>query len=903
MEYYKGTIDDIISFYNTNKDKGLSNDEASKRLAKYGLNKLQKVNKRNVLFIFFDQLKNVLAIMLLSASVFALYLGEFRDAIILTLIVLVNAMIGVYQEYKAEKIIESLENLVVEKTKVLRDGKIIEINSENLVVGDIVYLEEGDGVPADIRLIYSDNLATNDSSLTGESIPKDKFFNILINKDVSITQRINCVFMGMIVVRGSAYGVVFATGMNTEIGKIAKNTQLIDTSESPLQIVINNMAKVLTKIALVIAFFMFLIKYLFDESLKESLIFAIGVAAAMVPEGLPAQISTALFLGINRLASKNAIIKKMLAIETLGCTTVIASDKTGTITKNEMTISHCYFDGKHFIISGSGYAPVGDVYDLHGVKYNKDNMPDSLKIFFLDGYLASTGKVCPPDKEHKTWYSIGDPTESSFATLILKLGFDINDIDNNYPIQKIFHFDSHRKRMSIVRKHKGKQIVFVKGSIESILQISNFIIENDEIRKISDEDKKRIFNIANTYASKAFRVICMAYKDLDLNTDSFTIDDVESNLIFSGFVAMMDPPHDEVKKAINDAIEAHIKVVMITGDNLLTAKAIAENIGMIRYNVFDTCIIDASTLNNFTDSQLADKMNAQSIIFSRVSPDDKMRIVNILKSKGEIVAVTGDGVNDALSLKSAHIGISMGLKGSTVAKESSDMILLDDNFSTIVVAIKEGRTIYKNLEKTILSSITSNFGELFCVLIGFIGVFFGLPMSIQAVQILAIDLCAEMLPLAFLTFDPPPNNIMKEKPRDKNKKIITYKVLFNLMFFGFIMGLVGFLSFLIVWNMTHNLAQAQTVAYLGIVFSQFVNILSRRTEKSIFTKYIWSNKNLIISFVLSIIFVLCIVYVPIINIYLHTAPLNLTQWLIPLFGALIFLLIWELKKFFNFNYI
>ena len=672
--------------------------------------------------MFLEQFKNMLVILLIVAAALSFFLNAHRDATILMLVVFFNAIIGFYQDWKSENILASLKDLIIERCFVFRNGKKIEVPSDELVVGDVVSLSEGDGVPADIRLIDSTGFSTNDFILTGESQPREKSHATVIEKEVGISEQENCVFMGTTVAKGEATGVVVATGMNTELGRIATHSETIDASITPLQRELNIVAQKITYITLVLGVFLMVVRLFFGDALNEALIFTIGVAAAaMVPEGLPAQISVSLALGVSRLAKEKAIVKKLSAVEALGAATVIASDKTGTITKNEMTITHCYLNGENYTITGTGYEPKGEILDIDGNVLNKHNLQD-LKVFFLNGYLSSTGKINPPDSYHQTWYPIGDPTECAFSTLILKAGYDLEEIALDYKRLQLFPFDSFRKRVSIVREHKGKHISFIKGSIESILDVSTALITNGKEKKLTESGKKHFLEIAKIHAAEAKRVIAIAYKDMP-QKNNYTLEDAETNIVFAGFVTMIDPPHEQVAEAIATAFEAGMRVIMITGDNEITAKAIANQIGMFNPNTTLPQVINDQTLKNMGDEDIKQELGARTLIFSRVSPDEKLKIISLLKERGDVVAVTGDGVNDTLSLKKADIGIAMGLKGSKVAQEAASMVLLNDDFSTIVVAIKEGRTIYNNLKKNVLANLIGNMAELTVILLGFVGAF------------------------------------------------------------------------------------------------------------------------------------------------------------------------------------
>ena len=898
MEFYEQPIDAVIKLFNSNAEHGLDENAIQSARQKFGDNVLKPTNSRGFFKILLGQFTSPLVIILIVASLVSYYLGQPRDGSILLVIVILNALIGFYQEWKSENILASLKKLVVNKCTVIRNGKTIEILAEDLVPGDIVKLYEGNGVPADIRLIHSNGFSANEFILTGESLPSDKDHLFVAGKTLQLAEIKNCIYMGTTVARGEATGIVYATGIHTEIGKISSSSQKIKSTDAPVQTEIADVAKKLTYATLIIGACLFGTRMLLNDSIAVAIVFAVSVAAAMVPEGLPAQISMALALAVGRLAKRKAIVKKIASAQTLGSATVIASDKTGTITKNEMTITGCYFNGKSFSVSGLGYEPNGSISGEQGEIFKKDSLGD-LKIFFLSGLLSSTGKISPPDKYHPSWHSIGDPTEASFATLAMKAGFTLEEIEKDYPPVKSFGFDSFRKRAAIIRTHQQKIISSVKGSIETILAVSTKIISDGKVNELTDTQKHQILSMAAAYSENALRVIAIAYKDLESKND-YTIEDAEQDLTFAGFVTMFDPPNEEVKAAIDSVFKAHIKVFMITGDNEVTAKAISKSIGLMNEGNEFPVVINGTALQAMSDEQMKTVFQNRAVIFSRVSPDDKFRIVDLLMKQGEIVAVTGDGVNDTLSLKRADIGIAMGKNGSKVAQEAANMILLDDNFSTIVVAVKEGRTIFRNLEKTIKTNLSSNIAELTCVLFGFAGAFFGIATPILAVQILLIDMVGEMFPLIMLTYDPPEKMIMEDPPRNPKDKILTKETMRGIIFNGTIMGLAAYGAFLVEYFHNHHLSnhyeKAITVTFISIIFSQYANLLSRRTFGPALGKYLFSNRNLLLAFLLSISCILLIVYVPALNLFFHTSPLMLIDWLLPVAAGAICLLIYEFRK-------
>lgn len=898
MQFYKEDIKSIEKELSSNIKDGLDERGIKQARLKYGSNVLKVTNTIGVFKIILRQFISPLVFILIVAAAVSYYLGQFRDGSILIAIVILNAFIGFYEEWKSENILASLKNLVVEKCNVIREGKTTEIPVIQLVVGDIVKLTEGDGIPADIRLIESNEFSGNEFILTGESLPSNKDASFSTDKNLPINEIKNCVFMGTTVARGDAIGIVYSTGMLTEIGKISTTSQKIKPANTPVQIEIADVAKKLTYTTLIIAVLLFASRLLLKDSIAVALVFSVSVAAAMVPEGLPAQISMALALAVGRLAKRKAIVKNIASAQTLGSATVIASDKTGTITKNEMTINSCYFDGKTFSVSGLGYEPVGEIKDEQS-KVLKKNTLDDLKIFFISGFLSSKGKASPPDRNHSSWYSIGDPTETSFSTLAMKAGFKLEELEKDYPILKAFPFDSFRKRATIIRKHNQKVISFVKGSIETVLEVSTRIIVDAKVSELTDAKKKELLAMAASFSEQALRVIAIAYNDLETKKD-YTIDDAEKDIIFAGFVTMLDPPHKEVKAAIESVFKAHIKVFIITGDNEVTAKTISKNVGLMNEGAEYPLVIKGVDLQKMTDKELKNVFQNRALIFSRVTPDDKFRIVDLLMKQGEVVAVTGDGVNDTLSLKRADIGIAMGEKDSKVAQEAAGMILLDDNFSTIVVAINEGRTIFRNLEKTIKTNLSSNVAELTCVIFGFVGIFMGIATPILAVQILLIDIVGEMIPLTMLTYDPPEKSSMENPPRSPKAKILTKQSMIGIAFSGIIMGLVAYSAYLFsIYIYPHgdnNYERAITVTFVSLIFGQYANLLSRRTYGNALGKYLFSNKKLLLAFAVSVFCIILIVYIPVLNLYFHTASLNALDWILAITVGSICLLIFEIKK-------
>lgn len=901
------------------REQGLTSAEAQKRLTIYGRNQLKKINAVPLWQKFLKQFVDPMIILMIVAGGLALMLGSIRDTIILYSIVLANAVIGLVQEYKAENIIQSLQSFLAPQAKVLRDGEEKEVDASSLVPGDIVHLEEGDAVPADIRLINMNNLASNDFALTGESNPKTKFIHEL-SEQVPLGKQDNQAYLGTTIARGNAVGVVYATGMNTEIGKIARFTQSVETNVTPLEKEISSIAVRLTILAIVLAIVIVLINFLQSNPLKASLLAGLGIAAALVPQGLPAQLSVILSLGAGRLAQKKAIVKQLYSVETLGSTTIICSDKTGTITTNEMTVQHIWYQGKIYDISGGGYEPKGEIN-------NRSVIPDEL---FLAGILASTGDVAAPDLKHQSWYAVGDPTEAALITLGAKAGFNSEKTRLDWHEVAQFPFDSVRKMMSSVRvgpansAWAGKQITFLKGSPVSVLQVC----------RLTDQERQDIQAASDSFAQQSLRVLAVACREKEVesgkwkverldqeeiqksevrmqNLGGMRIEEVERGMRFLGLVVMMDPPREGVRDAIIDAHQAHVRTFMITGDQAQTAQAIAHTIGLDAGHPLT--VIDGDTLKNYSDEQLSKALEAPAIVFARTSPEDKLRIVKLLRASGNVVAVTGDGVNDAPALKHADIGVAMGRIGTDVAKEAAEIVLTDDSYITLVSAIKEGRTIFANLRKTLFSTLSSNGGELVAVLVGSGIYLLGYPAPILAVQILLVDLVGEMVPLMALTFDPAPDDMMRSFPRRLSDHFLTIKNLLDIAYAALFMGGIAVLNF--IWFLekhgfqnTPNLwtednplyRRALTLTYVTIMMGQFANILSRRHESdSIWNRYFWSNPKLLLSIIFSLVMMCIVIYTPLIQTYVRTAGLTIEDWLTASLGAIVMIAAHEVRKYFR----
>lgn len=888
-------------------EKGLTTAEAAERLEQIGANTLEIHNTEPGIVTYLRQFKDLMIALLLASAALSAFLHDIRTAVALLAIVFFNTTIGYAQEHKAEKLIESLEKLIVTEARVLRGGKEIEIASAELVVGDVVRIEAGDNVPADLRILEEDELSTNDFALTGESNPTRKFKHAL-HSVVPLSARQNLVFMGTTVATGEAYGVVIATGMHTELGRIASLSQSTANLPSPLQKEMNNIATRVTQGTVLLSAILLPIAIQAGLGYKDALLFAIGIASSIIPQGLPAEINTALAQAASKLARARALVKKLSAVETLGATNVILTDKTGTLTKNEMTVTHLLIGRTEYATTGTGYAANGTVTEQGGKHLSGRKLLD-LHLFFQTGALASNATVNPPDNEHQSWHVIGDPTEGALITLARKAGLDPTQLNTQFPERKEYAFDSDRKRMSSVREIDGQQYLFVKGAPESVLEKSNELWDHGHVRRLTAKDHEYFSDYNEAHAAKAERNLAFAYRVLPKEFDAHKepLEIAEQKLTFLGIVSMVDPLRDEVPAAMVAARQAHMSVSIVTGDFATTARAVAVQ-AKLASKPEDLVVISGEELADLSDHDILHHIRRGGTIFSRVAPEDKLRVVELSERAGLVVAVTGDGINDAPALKRANIGVAMGLTGTDVAKQSADIVLLDDSFHTLVGAIKQGRTIFKNIQKGTLSAFTSNSAELVVNLVSLAAMTaFHIPLAISIMQILAIDLIAELFPIAALGQDKAEGDLMHEKPRKLNHHILNKQSIGDLIWVGLLIGGLAFLNYLLFYwrrglsaefielhSPIHN--QASSLTYLTIVLAQLANILQRRSEHGLFTRYQLHNRLLWAAYAFSLFCVLMIIYSPL-NTYFASGPLSFGDWLYAIAAMLIFVAIREFQRY------
>ncbi|MEG6569010.1 calcium-transporting P-type ATPase, PMR1-type [Thermoanaerobacterium thermosaccharolyticum] len=854
-------IDEVSSNLKTDVNNGLSTEEAKKRLEKYGPNNLSEKKKRTALSMLLDQFKDYMVIILIIASIVSLFLGEITDAVIILFIILLNAFLGMIQENNAEKSLESLKKLSAPVSRVLRDGKVIEIESQYLVPGDVVFLEAGNFVPADGRIIESANLKIDESALTGESIASEKIAGKLSDKNLNIGDRINMVYMGTIVTYGRGLFVVTETGMDTEMGKIAKMLDNEDKVRTPLQIKLEQLGKYLGTGALIICAIIFIIGVIEKRPVFDMFMTSVSLAVAAIPEGLPAIVTITLALGVQKMIKRNAIIRKLPAVETLGSANVICSDKTGTLTQNKMTVVKVYTDFKELDLN--------DQYD------NKADFLLECSTLCTDAFIDDKGK------------SFGDPTEVAIVSVFEKNLSKKSDLENKYPRVAEIPFDSDRKMMTTIHKaHDNNYKVITKGAFDNVIERCKYILKDGKIENLTDDDKSKIKLENEKLGNNALRVLAISYKNADNIPERLNSDDVEKDLIFIGLLGMIDPPREEVKDSVKICKMAGIKPVMITGDHKITAMAIAKELGIL--NEGDIAVTGRE-LEAMTDDELYKKVKDVSV-YARVSPEHKMRIVKAWQRNNAVVAMTGDGVNDAPALKQADIGAAMGITGTDVAKDSADMILTDDNFATIVAAIEEGRTIYENIKKSIHYLLSCNIGEILVLLIATLA---GMPMPLKPIHILWVNLVTDSLPALALGVEPADKDIMTKKPRPKNENIFADGLMFRIPIEGIMIGLVSFIAFL--FGLRENLTNARTMAFAVLTFSQLSQAMNARSNKSIFKVGLFKNRYMVLALAVSIFLQLVVILTPL-NAIFDIKNINIYDWDIIVLLSLSPIIIMEIVK-------
>ena len=872
--FYTQGEEEVLKNLDTSVD-GLSTAQAKERLDAYGYNELDEGEKRSLLSKFIDQFKDLMIIILLVAAALSI-ITEGRhgltDACIIFAVVVLNAAFGVYQEGQAEAAIEALKNMSSPMARVRRDGNVVEIDSRELVPGDIVLLEAGDVVPADMRLIEAASLKIEEAALTGESVPVEKDITETVEAEAGIGDRVNMCYQNSNVTYGRGTGVVTNTGMYTEVGKIADMLANADESQTPLKQSLEQLSKTLTYLIIAIALVTFLVSvFIRGEQPLEGLMVAVALAVAAIPEGLPAIVTILLSLGTTTLAKRNAIVRKLPAVETLGSTEIIASDKTGTLTMNQMTVEKVYTNGQ---------------LQNADTELGADNTTLRIMTFANDTKVDPDGKL------------IGDPTETALVQFGLDHNFDVREVLKSEPRVAELPFDSDRKLMSTIHKEPdGSYFVAVKGAPDQLIKRVTRIEINGEVRPITDEDKQAILAINKDLAKQALRVLMMAYKTTS-EIPTLESEVVESDLIFSGLVGMIDPERPEAAEAVRVAKEAGIRPIMITGDHQDTAEAIAKRLGIIDPNDTEDRVITGAELNELSDEEFQ-KVFKQYSVYARVSPEHKVRIVKAWQNEGKVVAMTGDGVNDAPSLKTADIGIGMGITGTEVSKGASDMVLADDNFATIIVAVEEGRKVFSNIQKSIQYLLSANMAEVFII---FFATLFGWDV-LQPVHLLWINLVTDTLPAIALGVEPAEPGIMTHKPRGRQSNFFDGGVFGAIMYQGVFQTILvlAVYGWGLVFPEHHTQAEihadALTMAYATLGLIQLLHAFNvKSVYQSVFKVGLFRNKTFNWAIPVAFILLMATIVVPGFNNLFHVSHLSFTQWLAVMVGSFLIVVLVEIVK-------
>jgi len=880
--FFNKPIEEVLKELDSSPITGLSQNEANIRKEKFGLNQLEGKKPKTLFAMFFAQLNDILIYILLAAAVVSALLGETSDAIIIAIVIVINATVGIIQESKAEKALDALKKLSTPKAVVKRDGELKEIPSEEVVPGDIIIIDAGRYVPCDLRLIEAANLKIEESTLTGESVPVDKDASlVLTSEDIPLGDQKNMLFMSTLATYGRGIGIAVSTGMNTQIGKIAKMLDEKVDEETPLQKKLAELGKYLGFAALFICALMFVVGMLQKRDLFEMLLTSISLAVAAIPEGLPAIVTIVLAMGVQKMIKENAIVRKLPAVETLGSVNIICSDKTGTLTQNKMTVTKFFADGS-----------LGNI--------------DSLNINNNEHKLLLENLVLCNDATYTEGSKTGDPTE--IALLVTGVNYNIFKSELEKAHQRIDEvpFDSDRKLMTTVNKYDNEYYVMTKGAIDNLLNICTKAYVKGSIVEITPQIKEEVLAASNSMSDNALRVLGTAYKVL--KSSHVEIDTLESDLILIGLVGMIDPPRLEVKDSIDLCMKSGIKTVMITGDHKNTAFAIAKELNITQD---PEAVLSGSELDKMTDDELNSKID-NIRVFARVSPEHKVKIVRALKAKGNIVSMTGDGVNDAPSLKMADIGVAMGITGTDVAKGAADMILIDDNFSTIVAAIKEGRNIFTNIKKTIIFLLSCNIGEIIAL---FLAILLGWATPLRPIHILWVNLITDTLPALALGIDPGDPDVMKYKPRNPKDSLFKGATL-NLLLNGLLIGILTLTAFIVGLKYYTSattlfplfpadispdaLKHAQTMAFVVLSVSQLVHSLNMRNDKkSIFQIGLFTNKYLIAAIVFGILLQDFIITIPFLAEVFGVRDLSLIDWGFVTILSLMPLLFNEIAKIFK----
>ena len=897
--------------------RGLNQSQVAERQKKFGKNLIEEKKKKSVILIFLGNFIHLMAILLWIGGAVAFLAGMPQLGVAVWLVNVINGVFSFWQEHRAGKATDALRNMLPSYARVIRDGEEQKILAEDLIIGDIILLEEGDKISADARLIESSDLQVDQSTLTGESNPVRKIKDAVLKDDLTKAETPNLIFAGTNVAEGNGKAVVMEIGMHTEFGKIAGLTQNMKEVQSPLQKELNRLTKQISVIAISFGVFFFVAALLLvKEPMASSFIFALGMIVAFIPEGLLPTVTLSLAMAVQRMSKRNALVKKLSSVEALGSTTVICTDKTGTLTQNEMTVNHLWLADREYEVTGVGYGPKGEI--LTGGKTVKASEDEDMNLLLTGAALCSNARLLPPGEESARYTVLGDPTEACLGVVAEKAEINVAKQAELTPRLRELPFESRRKRMTTVhrlqRTIEGTRLIaYVKGSPKEIMKLSNTIRRNGTVSPMEEEMRREIMEANDNYARQGLRVLAVAYRLLKKEDkiptamSAYTPDLIEQDLTFVGLVVMADPPRPEVADAVEECRHAGIRIIMITGDYGLTAESIAKRIGIVKGG--NPRVVSGLELEEMSDNQLKEYLKDE-IIFARVAPEQKLRVVTNLQELGEIVAVTGDGVNDSPALKKADIGVAMGIAGTDVAKEAADMILTDDNFASIVHAIEEGRAVYSNIRKFLLYILNSNMPEavpsaLFLFSRG------GIPLPLTVMQILTIDLGTDMMPALGLGTEKPEKGIMDQPPRNPKETLLNRPLIIKaFLWYGMLGSIASAFSYFFV-NIQNGwpdmpLAsgnnpvyfRATTMALAAIVFSQIGAVFNCRTEKqSAFQVGLFKNKQVNLGILIEIILIFALVYLPPLQSVFHTAPLLLSDWLLLCIWPPLVLLLEEVRKF------
>ncbi|MCM3900336.1 MAG: cation-translocating P-type ATPase [Pyrinomonadaceae bacterium] len=857
--------------------RGLTVVEAERRLSEYGPNQLQAAARISPWTILLEQFKNVLIVILLCATALSAFLGHGVEAIAITVIVLFAVILGFVQEYRAERAIEALREMAAPTATVVRDGREKRINARELVPGDLIVLVTGDKVPADARLIEAVNLQTVEAPLTGESAPIQKHTNLLEDERLPTGDRKNLAYAGTVVTYGRGRAVVVATGMATEFGKIAELLQSVDTAKTPLQQNLDRVGKTLARVSFGVVLVIVALGLFRGQPFVEMLIFGVALAVAVVPEALPAVVTISLALGVKRMVKRNALVRRLPAVETLGSTSVICSDKTGTLTRDEMTVRRLFVAGQMLQVSGRGYEPQGK-FSLNGTEVEPS---EPISVFLRAAALSSDARLERNETGDK-WEIKGDPTEGALVVMAAKAGLDKTELDAQFLRVSEIPFSAETKRMITLHETPDGLTAYAKGAPEVIVQACEFELTANGKKPMDEMRRAEVLDVARMMAGEALRVLAVARKR-DTSPDA-----ADKEMTLLGLVGMIDPPRREARAAVHECEQAGIKVIMITGDHPLTAKAVAAELGISKNGQIGA----GPELEAMDDADLERLMESIEVC-ARVSPTHKLRIVTALQKRGQIVAMTGDGVNDAPALKKADIGIAMGITGTDVSKEAAAMTLTDDNFASIVAAVEEGRGIYSNIKKYLMYLLSSNVGEIGLMAGATLA---GLPLPLSAVQILYVNLATDGLPALALAVDPPEDDLMQRPPRDPSTGIFTRPVVILMLVGGLWSTIVNLSLFVWALNSGRGVQEAMTMTFVSLVLIQFFKAYNFRSDRHSVLRHPFANKWLNLAIVWELVMLALILYVPLLERTFGTFGLSLRDWLIIIAAAFTVSPILELAK-------